>query len=199
MTARITRDFNFVAGVYFDNELYMNMYEATIQFLVKSENISEQNIAMERVKYFIYSLEHHIFVFEQNKEAIEKLSNANIKMCVLPEEPYDQIIGIMLLVKANAITEGRLVPDDIVLSSRMSDGVSCLHSNDENVGPFKFKGWWNDVTPNIHNVIGKSKKVVTLKKIPNNWDDLFLGWTNKKDDNLSTEIVFARFESKTEK
>lgn len=199
MTARITRDFQFLAGVYFEGELYMNIYDATIQFSVETENIAEQNIAMDRVKYFVHSLDHHIFIHDAHKDAIEKFTNLNMKLCLIPEEPYDQIIGIMLLVKIDAITEGRLTPDDIALTSRMSDGVSCLHSNEENTGPFIYKGWWNDSSPKISTIIGKSKKVVELKKLPNNWDDLLLGWLDKKDDIIPSEIVFASFESKTEK
>lgn len=199
MTARITRDFQFLAGVYFEGELYMNVYDANIQFSVETENIAEQNIAMDRVKYFIHSLEHNVFINETHKEAIEKFTNSNVKLCLIPEEPYDQIIGILLLVKINAITEGKLTPDDIALTSRMSDGVNCLHSSDENTGPFRFKGWWNDPSPKISSVIGKSKKVVQLKKAPNNWDDLLLGWLEKKEEVVPNEIVFASFESKTEK
>jgi len=199
MTARITRDFQFVAGVHFENELYMNIYDVNVQFSVESEDITEQNIAMDRVKYFIHTLEHHIFINEKNKEAIEKLTQANLKLCLIPEEPYDQIIGIMLLVKIDSITEGRLIPDDIAITSKMSDGVSCLHSNEENVGPFKFKGWWNDPSPKISNHLDKSKKVVTLKKTPITWDDLLLGWVDKKESLAPSEIVFVSFENKTEK
>jgi hypothetical protein len=200
MTARITKDFNFIGGVYFENELYLNVYDINVHFNVESSNISEQNIALDRIKYFFYSLEHHVFIYEQNTDAIEKLTNADIKLCVIPEEPYDQIIAIMLLTKINAITEGRLIADDLSLTSRMSDGVNCLHGLEENIGPFKLKGWWNENSPKISNLgkFTKSKKIVKLKKTQYNWDDLNLGY-NKKDELNPTEIVFASFESKTDK
>ncbi len=107
----------------------------------------------------------------------------------------------MLLVKINAITEGNLVASDISILSKMSDGVSCLHSIEENTGPFKLKGWWNDSSPKLSNGIPKvkGKKVVRLPKTPNNWDDLNLNWETKKESNVISEIVFASFESKTEK
>jgi hypothetical protein len=198
MTARITRDFHFTAGVYFEDELYMNFYECNLQFSVESESISEQNIALERVKYFISSLEHNIFIHQQNETAIEKLTQAGVRVCVIPEEPYDQIIAIMLLVKMNAITEGRLVADDIGLMSRMSDGVTCLHSFEENTGPFRLKGWWNDSSPKITNTTKKTKKIVKLQKSISSWEELGLGYVNKKEPQ-QTEIVFARFESKSDK
>jgi len=199
MTARITRDFHFVAGVYFEDELYMNTYDLNIHFSVESTLIAEQNIALERIKYLIHSIDNHVFINNQNEASIEKLKNSNVRVCIIPEEPYDQIIAIMLLVKINSITEGRLIADDIGLMSRMSDGVSCLHSIDENTGPFRLKGWWNDSSPKISNQTVKTKKIVKLKKSDNNWDDLGLGWIAKKESNSTSEIVFASFESKTEK
>ena len=200
MSARITRDFQFIGGVYFEDELYMNVYEVNVQFSVESESITEQNIALERIKYLFHSMDHHVFIYNQNVDAIEKLSNADIKLCLIPEEPYDQLIGIMLLVKMNAVAEGRLIAEDIGLLSRMSDGVSCLHSIDENTGPFKLKGWWNDSSPKIHNtnITSKSKKVVKLEKPVTSWDELALGWI-KKEEPILSEIVFASFESKTDK
>lgn len=201
MTARIQRDFQFVSGVFFDNELYMNIYDIDVHFNVQSESIEAQNIALDRVKHLINTLENVVFVYDKDTETIEKLYNADIRVCTLPEEPYDQIVGIMLLVKINAITEGNLVASDISILSRMSDGVSCLHSIEENTGPFKLKGWWNDSSPKLSNGIPKvkGKKIVKLPKTPNNWDDLNLNWETKKESNVISEIVFASFESKTEK
>jgi hypothetical protein len=201
MTARIQRDFEFVSGVFVDNELYMNIYNFDVHFNVQSESIEAQNIALDRVKHLISTLENVVFVYDKDIETIEKLYNADIRVCTLPEEPYDQIVGIMLLVKINAITEGNLVASDISILSKMSDGVSCLHSIEENTGPFKLKGWWNDSSPKLSNGIPKvkGKKVVRLPKTPNNWDDLNLNWETKKESNVISEIVFASFESKTEK
>lgn len=199
MTARISRDFNFLSGVYFQDELFFNFYEVNVQFNVESENISEQNIALDRVKYLFHTLENQIFIFDKNTDSIQKLLDMDMKVCAIPEEPYDQVIAIMLLLKINAITEGRLIAEDIGLNSRMSDGVTCMHSVEENVGPFSFKGWWNDASPKIFNTTNsKSKKVVKLKKAVINWDDLGLSWV-KKEELLPTEVVFASFESKTEK
>lgn len=199
MTARITRDFHFVAGVYFEDELYMNTYDFNAHFSVESSSIAEQNIALERIKYLFHSIDNYVFINNQNEAAIEKLKNANVRVCAIPDEPYDQIICIMLMVKINAITEGRMIADDVSLMSRMSDGVSCLHSVDENIGPFRLKGWWTDCSPKISNQTVKTKKIVKLKKSESNWDDLGLGWISKKESNSTSEIVFASFESKTEK
>jgi hypothetical protein len=107
----------------------------------------------------------------------------------------------MLLVKLNSITEGRLQVSDIRIESKMCDGVSYLHSMEENTGPFILKGWWSDSSPKISNTVSKSKgkKVVKLNKTPSTWDDLNLGWQPKKQEIGTSEIVFASFQSKSDK
>jgi hypothetical protein len=202
MTARIHRSFDFHAGVYFDGDFYMNSYDVDITFNVESESIQEQNIALERVKYFLQDcLEHSIFVYEKEDQAINKYLDADLKVCTLPEQPYDQVVGIMLLVKLNAIAEGRLVPTDISIGSRMSDGVSCLHSLEEDTGPFKQRGWWNDSSTKINNHIQKSKnkKILKITKYKAEWNDLYLAWPSDENTDSGAEIVFASFDSKTDK
>lgn len=197
MTARIQRDFTFVSGIYIENEFLMNIYDVDVQFTVITENIHEQNIALQRMKYlFQNGFDNTIFLYDQDKEAIDKFSQADLKIALLPEEPYDQIIGIMAFTKLNAITEGRLQVMDTCVTSKLCDGVSYLHSLDEDVGPFRLKGWWNDSSPKLCEkpIKNKSKKIVKLTKTPTNWDDLNLGWTEKKQANVSSEIVFASFD-----
>lgn len=200
MTARIHRSFDFHAGVYFSGDFYINSYDVDITFNVESESIHEQNIALERIKYLLHDcIEHSIFVHEREEIVIEKYMDAGLRVCTLPEDPYDQVVGIMLLVKLNAITEGRLVPTDVSISSRMSDGVSCLHSLEEDTGPFKQKGWWNEASTKINDHKVKNKKVLKLTKHRNDWNELELGWTESDQIKPTAEIVFPVFESKTEK
>ncbi len=66
MTARIQRDFEFVSGVFVDNELYMNIYNFDVHFNVQSESIEAQNIALDRVKHLISTLENVVFVYDKD-------------------------------------------------------------------------------------------------------------------------------------
>lgn len=205
MTARIHRSFDLQMGVHFTGEFYMNLYEIDLSFNVESDSIKEQNIALDRIKYYLSEcLEHSVLVHDVEDKAIEKYMNADLRVCVLPEEPYDQIVGIMLLVKLNAITEGKLVITDISIGSRMSDDVRCLHSVEENTGPFALKGWWNDTSTKINNytVSNKGKKIVKLFKPPVDWEEVNLEYKEKEPflkSTSSSEIVFANFDNKTDK
>lgn len=190
MTARVQRSFELLACVQFESEFFVNYYDFDITFNVESLAIMEQNIALERVKYYLECcVQNSIFIQNSNTESIEKFTNAGLRVCTLPEEPYDQVIGIMLLHKFNAIAEGRLVATDVSITSRLSDGVVCFYSIEENSGPFQQKGWWNDSNTSINDIKQKNKKVVKLSKTNFEWADLELAWEPKVKTESSPAVV----------
>jgi hypothetical protein len=189
---QIKRDFGFQAGVYFEGNFLMNIYEISLSMDVDTNSIKEQNIAMDRIKYFLYEvLANSVFVQDSEKHMIEKYSQANIKVCTLPEEPYDQIIALMILLKINAITEGRLTTTDIVLKSELSDDVAFLYDIETAIiNPFGKKGWWLEPNCAINNqVTHKKEKIVKLIK-KTDWFAADLDWEDKVS--LSNEIVFTQ-------
>ena len=201
MTARISKDFHFLNNLYFNNKHYVNSYDINCSFTVATESILEQNIAMERLRYFLFEfLEHSVFINQNNTEQIEKYRNCGLTVCTLPEEPYDQIVGIMLFVKFNAIMEGRLVLTDIIIESAMSDGVNCLHNEEENIGPFLLKDWWNESSCRINNLTTKNKKVVKLTKHKSDWESANLDYVPDSvyETMLTDEvkIIFPNFDKK---
>lgn len=193
MSTQIEREFVFQAGAYFEGKFMMNVYDISLSMLVETDSIREQNIAMDRIKYFLSEcLESSVFVEESEKKAIEKFQAAGIKVCALPEEPYDQIVTLILLMKLNAITEGRLLVTDIVLVSELSDGVKFIYDIESVTegNPFT-KGWWLEANTHITNVEKSTKreKVVKLVKTVNEWAALDLDW--KEKNTSSTEIIFS--------
>jgi hypothetical protein len=192
MNTRIERDFEFQAAVYFDGNLLMNTYAVGLSMLVTTESIPEQNIAMDRISYFLSeSLESCVFVKSTEKKVIEKYVAADLKVSTLPEEPYDQIISILLLTKLNAITEKRLIITDIRITTKLSDGVSFLYDNEDSAGPFEQMGWWHESGTSIsdlHKVQNKKDKIVKLVNKTHDWNDPLLMWQEKNIK--SSEIVF---------
>jgi len=204
MTARIQRSFDLQMGVHFTGVFYLNIYDIDLHFNVETENIKEQTIALERIKFYLSEcLENSIFVYDKEEDAIERYLSANLKVSVLPEEPYDQIVGIMLMTKLNAIAEGRLVITDISISSRMSDGVSCMQDIEDNIGPFVVKDWWNENNTKINSYkySPKNKKILKLTKLVE-WSDVFLNWDKTEEpiiQDIANEIVYVNFDNKTGK
>lgn len=181
MTSRIQREFEFQAAVFCD-EFVMNTYSFSACMDVETDSIREQNIAMDRMKLFLAEyLESCVFVCHTEKKLIDKYHHADLKVCVLPEEPYDQIITIMLLSKLNAIAEGKLVITDISLASRLGDDVSFLHDIESSFGPFSKPGWWSrsdvSITDQIEPI--SKDKIVNLFNRQSSWADYGLGWKEK--------------------
>ena len=83
-------------------------------------------------KYFLNDcLEHSIFLSHDEEEVLAKYVDANFKVCTLPEEPYDQIITILLFHKINAICEDKLVLTHLQLNSMLSDEVGFMIDGEE--------------------------------------------------------------------
>lgn len=182
MSTRIEKDFFFQAAVRFEEKFYINLYEFTLSMLVETENIREQNIAIERLDYFIHRiLENSIFVYKEETKAIDAYEKAGIKICTTPEEPYDQIIALILLLKLNAIMENRLFITDMTFGSKLSDGVRFSVVSEIANDIFKEDGWHNSACTNIKNFekINKSKdKIVKLFEY-SDWADIGLSWKEK--------------------
>lgn len=191
MNTRIEREFIFQAAVYFEGSFIMNVYELLLSMEVGTDSIKEQNIAMDRIGYFLSEcMSNSVFVEAAEKKVIEKYTNADIKVSTLPEEPYDQIITILLLQKLNAIAEGRLLITDIVLKSELSDGVKFIYNIEEaDLHPFG-KGWWSESNTSIADVpkSNRKDKIVKLVKT-SDWSVPELDWEDKP--RKSAEIIFT--------
>lgn len=194
----INTNFSFQTGMYFENNLLCNLFEINVTMLVETASIREQNIALTRMRYFLTeSLEHSIIIHENEIDMINKLTQCGIKVCTLPEQPYDQILGIMLMTKFNAITEGRLIITDMEIGSRLGDNVSFIQSIEDPIGPFEAPGWWNESNTKISSVAysDKKEKIVRLMKNNSEWDSLELSWKEKpKRQVKSAEILFTNSE-----
>lgn len=192
MTTRIQRSFSFQAGAYCETFL-MNVYDFTLFIEVNTDSSYEQNVAMDRLVYFATEcLEGCVFIRDSEKKMIDKYTNVGFRVCTLPEEPYDQIIMLMLLAKLNAIVEGRLSITDITIESKLSDGVVFLHDIDSSFGPLDSLGWWHDSGKSIAPASVKKDKIVNLFKTSSNgWNDVGLSWKEREATETSPEIAFS--------
>jgi hypothetical protein len=176
----------------------MNNYRLTIQFTTASEDSHDQNIALDRIKYFIqHQLESSVFINSDNREQCQLLSNAGIRLTTLPEEPVDQVVGIMLHCKLNAIVEDRLIITETEIASELGENISYLHDDDEQLGPLSIAGWWrnSDVSHCDHQLISVDK--VVAMNFNRSWRELNLQW--QKDSSIvdidsDNKLVFADFQ-----
>lgn len=200
MPTRIKKEFSCCASVYFQNEFLLNLYDVVLFMDVITDSMYEQSIAIDRVKFLFENLLSDVmFINENQTEKIKSFENLGVKVCTLPEEPYDQIVGIALLTKINAITENRFLCTDIGITSKLSDGVEFLFSIEEPIGPFESKGkWWNEPYCKISDYKNTTKdKIVKLSKQKKDWDSYNLGWIKPKNEkNNRAEINFTQHNEK---
>jgi len=192
VTTRVKREFSFVAGIWLEGEYQIGLYSFVVFIEIFTDNPYEQSVALERMKYFTDEcLTNCVFVEATEKKVIDTLTSLGMKVCVLPLEPYDQAIAIPLLMKLNAITEGKFHITNMSFKSQISDDVEYLIDIEDEVEAYNTKNsWWNDTGSNISDKKSNKKdKIVKLHK-DNEWSELDLGWKHSCKPETS-EIIFT--------
>lgn len=194
MNVRLKKTFDWYSGVVYLDDFIINHYTAELSMITISDNREEQNIAYDRMKSFVSNVLDSAVFISDDHEKLDAWLNTGSRIIALPDEPVDQIIGIMLYSKLNAVMENRMMISQVEIYSRLGDSMSYLHSYDETPGPdFGQDGWWNDPGPiwydaKIKNTHGK---VVNLNSRPE-WKDHGLEWVDAVDP-TSHSVVFANF------
>ena len=173
--------------------LMANTYAVSIQLVTVSNNKKDINIALERLKVFLFSeLAHTVFVNQHYSEHVELLEILGCNVTTLPEEPVDQIIGLMLYCKLNAIMENRMHITQLDIASELGDNIWYKHSEDDGLGPFVEEGWWHKPSVQHHSTeqVDMPANVVNLQRT--GWVDYGLCFREEAEDSNST-VVYANF------
>jgi len=180
MSTRIKKDFTFQAALHFEDRFIINLFELNIEMLVETDDEREQNIAVERLAYLLGGqIEDCIFVCEREKDAIAKYNAAGMKVCLLPEDPYDQIIGLVLLNKFNAVMEGRIVVTELEIGSKLSNLIKFIISSEEAEAEYPGKYWWNDSGCGFQSKSKKAKDKIVPLFSNDDWAEFDLTWKEK--------------------
>ncbi len=196
MNVRLQYDIDFMAGIYYEDSLQLNQYSVSLNLITKTTDAEQTNIAMNRLKCFVWSeLENTIFINQAQEEKAEMMSLLGINVTTLPEEPVDQIVGMMLYCKLNAIMEGRMIITDLNIQSTLGDQVWYLHNEEDALGPFAVDGWWT--LPSIQHQTIELETVPqnVVKVTTNGWQEYGLEWPDEVKHTANT-VVFANFPKK---
>ena len=195
MNVRLQYTMQFTAGVYYENQLRMNNYTLTVYMITNSHDADDHDVSFERIKYFIYNqMDSTIFVNEKEQAQCQHFVDAGLDVTTLPGDPVDQLIGIMLYYKLNAISEDRMTILETEVSSQVGSNMVYIHGEHENIGNIVFPDWWktSDLVHCDHGLIS-ADKIVSLNRSVT-WRDLELSWSDagniKPEDNT---VVFADF------
>jgi hypothetical protein len=183
MNVRLDWHSDFLGICAYDDRIYPNHFKVDLHLVTKSENSRHQNIAFERMKVIVNELfAHSIFVGHGNPCLSKLMEIYPEKLVVLPEEAYDQIIGLALFCKLNAVMENVMACVKVRISSKFGEDVWYEYEQGDEMGPFakgvKIKGkrrnrmpWWNRNDLMTFDATG-DLKVST-------WQDLDLDWSAK--------------------
>jgi hypothetical protein len=184
---------NFTAGVHYHEQMIMNNYMLKV-FMITNTTVAENTtIAFERLKYFIAELDSTIFVNSEEHLACQQYVNAGIKITTLQVDPVDQIIGVMLFHKLNAIMEDRIIMVETELSSVLGDSMVYIHSENETADNLVIPEWW--MTPDLVHCdteLIDNDKVLAIHQT-GAWRELDLGWIDTVQPDQTGNIVFADF------
>jgi hypothetical protein len=198
MNIRLRYNINFPAAAWFDDELMMTNYTLALRFVTQTMDPEDQNIALDRVKYFLLNELHStVFINQSDTERAEVFTEVGLNITTLPEEPVDQVVGIMLFYKLNAIMEGRMKITEIRFSSEAGDSVEYFYSENENTDLFPATGWWHEPTLKhsdieIDDEEEESKNVVAIN-VNDEWQDQDLAWAQPEVTQDLGQVVFANF------
>lgn len=195
MNVRLEYTMHFNAGVHYYGQLIMNSYKLTVYMVTHTAEAELTNIAFDRMKYFVTEvLDSTVFINKEEQEACRLYHAAGVKVTTLPNEPVDQIVGVMLFHKLNAIMEGRISVMETELSSTIGDNMVYLHSENEESKDLIFPAWWTTPDLTHHDFeFNEGDKVFSL--YPGNysqWTELNMGWPDDEPKETGN-IVFADF------
>ena len=193
MNVRLQYTMNFTAGVHYHEQMIMNNYMLKVFMITNTAVAENTTIAFERLKYFIAELDSTVFVNSEKQLACQQYVNAGIKITTLPVDPVDQIIGVMLFHKLNAIMEDRIIMVETELSSVLGDSMVYIHSENETADNLVIPDWW--MTPDLVHCdtdLIDNDKVLAIHQA-GAWRELDLGWIDTVQSDQTGNIVFADF------
>ena len=190
----VKRQFSFQSLIYFNENILINNYQLNLELIINTECIHEQTIGLERLKYFIHeTIQNCLFINQSEIDAIIKASTLGLKLCILPQEPYDQIISLLMFKKLNSILENKMTVNSVELSSFLGDDVKFICDGHDNLGPFHENGWWCDIDCKLSQPVftNKKEKVIRIIKYIIDWNDVNLCWDDDQNKKTkSAEISF---------
>jgi hypothetical protein len=194
MNVRLQYDIEFLAGIYYNDCLQMNKYDVSMSLLTKTKDAASTNIAMERLKAFVFEeLNSTVFINQNNMERAEFLQMTGVNITTLPEEPVDQIVGMMLYYKLNAIMEDRMIITGLDISSALGDGVWYQHDEEDSAGPFAKDGWWHESSTQHETIEPQAVPNNVVKVISTGWHEMGLDWPENNSGAISAKVLYANF------
>jgi hypothetical protein len=197
MNVHLKQNFVLPAAVYSDDQLIITNYNIDIKMVTVGTNIMDLDTASKRIDWFMYEeLADAVFVDQSDAERNSVLALLGMNLVTIPGPPVDQLIGIMLSCKLNAITEGRVDVVETAVSSDRSNGLWFVHQYSQTVGPFEELGWWYDTGVSHNNIVFDDAELNVVKVSVNPWLEHGLAWSSAASKTNGAKIIVGNFNKK---
>jgi hypothetical protein len=177
----------------------INLYSLTVSLITNTSDANEQNVAYERIKYWINEVLNDTVFINSDSDLVDAYHATGQRIMLFPDHPVDQLVGYMIYLKLNAITEERLLITNIEVASILGDDMIYVHNEDENFILESRPKWWEESQPcwSDYKSKKKSNNIISINRMPE-WSELDLDW-EPSDNNNEHSIVFANFPQHNEK
>lgn len=186
---------SFTAGVYYGGEMRMNLYTVSLHMTTNSHDSVSHNVAFERIKHFVYNLlDSTIFINLEYQDKCDQYMSAGLTVTTLPGEPVDQLIGLMLYYKLNAVMEERILINEVEISSMLGENMIYLHNENETTDVEFIPKWWTTPDPSHNDYILLETEKVVAMHASDPWRELNLTWQEPEPvKDTGNIVVFADF------
>lgn len=194
MNVRLVKTWQWQSGIVYKDTFYINTYSAEVKMHTTTMYDHDHDVAYGRIDYWFHDVMQDAVMLGADSAAAKAFAATGQRLLMFPDQPVDQLVGIMLLLKLNSITEGRLIITDVDLSSVHGADMTYQHNLNEDAGPLAAAGWWRDSRPvwNHASSTARHSKVVSLSRAAE-WGSLDLDW-QPVQRNQDSSIVFADFD-----
>ena len=191
MNAEIEKTFVFVA-VLADQEksAWINNYEVAVSMRVSTDSSKEYNIAYGRMRFWFDEVMRDAVLISQDHDRLRAWHDTGHRYLDFPTAVVDQVVGLMLMSKLTAMTEGRLEIQQISVCSAADDYIRYICDQGDHLHWFEQPGWWNDPGPiyNSGSQQRKSGKVIAMQR-SHDWSTHDLAWNSEKTQKGSVTVL----------
>jgi len=190
MNVRLRFNLDFSAGNWYNNTFLVNNYSVNIQLITQSQTPDDHPVCMGRIRTLFDLLENSVFIDQTNRDKIKELTGCGFQVVPFPQEPIDQIVGIVLFEKLNAVLDGKMRVTELDICSHQGDSVWFMHSDNESISVVPSVGWWTESGPSCvaSAPVVQEKKIVKLTKSLS-WKDFDLDWYMDSTSDSETVII----------
>ena len=197
MNVIMRREFNWSSIQQHRGQYRVVQSTADVTMISNSIDAGELDTAFNRIKYWFHQVMQDSVILTQDQDPI--WDTVPLRIIRLPDQACDQIVGMMLWAKLNAICEDRLRITQTEVSSDWGEWIQYRHDEDESAGPFQDPGWWHD--PGLvwgpgRESMASDGNIIHLTK-DMDWRDVDLAWPQAESQSESAHsddtVVFGKF------